>query len=79
MLPPKLPSDISQKRLVKAFIKVGFVADWSGGKGSHCKLTCPRTKKIITVQNSLFKEVLKDKLKQAETLGYNAAQIMNEY
>jgi len=79
MLPPKLPSDISQSRLVKAFSKVGFIADWSGGKGSHCKLTCPKTGKIITIQSNLYKQVLRDKLKQAEELGYDATQIMNSY
>ena len=79
MLPPNLPSDISQKRLAKAFEKVGFILDVSGGKGGHYKLIDPRTKKFITLQNNIFKHVLKDKLKQAEELGYNAAEIMDKY
>ena len=46
MLPPNLPSDISQKRLAKAFEKAGFILDAFGGKGGHYKMTDPKTNKF---------------------------------
>ena len=79
MLPHNLPSDISQKRLAKAFEKAGFILDVSGGKGGHYKLICPKTNKFITLQWKIWKLVLKDKLKQAEELGYDASKIMDKY
>lgn len=79
MLPSNLPSDISQKRLAKAFEKAGFILDVSGGKGGHYKLVCPKTGKFITLQSKVWKLVLKAKLKQAEELGYDATEIMNNY
>lgn len=79
MLPDSLPSDISQKRFTKALQKVGFIINYSGGKGGHYKATCPRTKKFLTIQSKLYKHVLKDKLKQVEEWGYNASDIMDKY
>lgn len=79
MLPHNLPSDISQKRLAKAFEKSGFILNVSGGKGGHYKLIDPKTGKFITIQGDIYKVVLIAKLKQAEELGYDAAEIMNRY
>lgn len=79
MLPPNLPSDVSQKRLAKAFHKAGFLIDVDGGKGGHYKLIDPKTNKFITLQSKIWKLVLKDKLKQAEELGYDASEIMRYY
>lgn len=79
MLPHNLPSDISQKRLAKAFEKSGFILNVSGGKGGHYKLTDPKTGKFITIQSNLYKIVFIAKLKQAEELGYDAEEIMNKY
>ena len=79
MLPRSLPSDISQKRLARAFEKVGFIVNVTGGKGGHYKLIDPKTNTFITLQSKVFKEVLKNKLKQAEALGYDATEIMNKY
>lgn len=79
MLPPSLPSDVSQKRLAKAFQKVGFIVDVSGGKGGHYKLIDPKSGKFITLQSHIWKIVLKKKLQQAEELGYDAAEIMANY
>jgi uncharacterized protein (DUF779 family) len=79
MLPPNLPSDISQNRLAKAFEKCGFIIDYSGGKGGHYKLVDPKSQKFITLQSKIWKVVLKDKLKQAEDLGYDASHIMDNY
>ncbi|MBI2448162.1 type II toxin-antitoxin system HicA family toxin [Candidatus Microgenomates bacterium] len=79
MLPHDLPSDISQKRLARAFVKMGFILDMSGGKGGHYKLTNPKNKQFITLQSKIYKEVLRDKLKQAEGWGYDAEEIMRNY
>ncbi|OGY31267.1 MAG: hypothetical protein A3C02_01475 [Candidatus Andersenbacteria bacterium RIFCSPHIGHO2_02_FULL_45_11] len=79
MLPRSLPSDVSQKRLAKAFEKVGFIVSVSGGKGGHYKLIDPKSKKFITLQGNVYKLVLKNKLKQAEELGYDATEIMRKY
>lgn len=79
MLPPNLPSDISQARLLKALKKSGFIINYLGGKGSHAKAIDPKSNKFITVQNNLYKVALKEILKYAETLGYNAEQILENY
>lgn len=79
MLPPNLPSDVSQKRLAKAFEKVGFIVNVTGGKGGHYKLIDPKTKKFIILQSNVYKLVLKNTLKRAEELGYDAAEIMSKY
>lgn len=79
MLPHNLPSDISQKRLARAFEKAGFILNMKGGKGGHWKLTSPKNNKFITLQGKIFKEVLRSKLKQAEEWGYNAEEIMENY
>jgi predicted RNA binding protein YcfA (HicA-like mRNA interferase family) len=79
MLPPKLPSDVSQSRILKALRKSGFILNWIGGKGSHCKVTDPKSGKFITVQYHLRKGELKEILKQAEEYGYDATSIMEKY
>ena len=79
MLPSNLPSDVSQKRLAKAFQKAGFILDVSAGKGGHYKLVDSKSNKFITLQHNLWKIVLKKKLQQAEDLGYDATEIMNNY
>lgn len=79
MLPHDLPSDISQKRLARAFEKAGFILNMKGGKGGHYKLVNPKNKQFITIQNKIYKEVLRNKLKQAEEWGYDATEIMKYY
>ncbi|OGE82882.1 MAG: hypothetical protein A3B10_02565 [Candidatus Doudnabacteria bacterium RIFCSPLOWO2_01_FULL_44_21] len=79
MLPHNLPSDISQARLLKALSKSGFVIDYVGGRGSHAKAIDPHTQRFITVQNNLYKIILIKILKAAESLGYNAEEIMSKY
>ena len=68
MLPPSLPSDVSQKRLAKAFQKVGFVIDPSGGKGGHYKLVDPKSGKFVTLQYHLWKIVLKKSFNKPKSL-----------
>lgn len=79
MLPHSLPSDISQRRLAQAFVKVGFELNMKGGKGGHWKLINPQNGQFITLQSKIFKEVLKSKLRQAEAWGYDATEIMKHY
>ena len=47
MSPSNFPSDSSQKNVIKAFKKIGFIIDATGGKGSHIKVIDPRTGKRI--------------------------------
>ncbi|MEK7618505.1 MAG: type II toxin-antitoxin system HicA family toxin [Patescibacteria group bacterium] len=79
MLPPKLPSDVRQSRLLKALRKTGFIIDLSHGKGSHAQAIDPKSGKYITVPNHLYKIALYEILKLAEDLGYNANEIMSNY
>ncbi len=79
MLPPKLPSDIRQSRLLKALRKVGFVINLSHGKGSHAQAVDLKTGRYITVPNHLYKIALYEILKLAEDLGYDATEIINKY
>ncbi|MBU4331826.1 type II toxin-antitoxin system HicA family toxin [Patescibacteria group bacterium] len=76
MPPYNFPSDSSQKNIIKAFKKIGFIADVAGGKGSHIKVIEPRTKKWIIVQNKIYKEAIRSYIKFVEELGYNANQFI---
>lgn len=79
MLPPKLPSDVKQRKILNALKKAGFIINYYGGKGSHAKATDPKTDRFITIQKCLKKGELKEILKESEELGYNATEIMNNY
>lgn len=79
MLPLKLPSDVKQSRLLKALRKVGFMIDAKSGKGSHAQAKDPKSDSYITVGNHLYKTALREILKTAEELGYDATEIMNNY
>ena len=65
------PSDSSQKKITKAFRKIGFIIDIGGGKGSHIKVIEPKTKKWIIVQNKIYKEAIRGYIKFVEELGYD--------
>ena len=72
MLPAKYPSDSSQKKIIKAFKKVGFkILPTYYGKGSHRIVKCPKTNCEITVQNKIYKEVIKSYCKKVDELGYD--------
>ncbi|MFH1565295.1 MAG: type II toxin-antitoxin system HicA family toxin [bacterium] len=49
-----IPSDSSQKKVIKAFKKIGFIA-LSLGKGSHQVMQDPKTGDCITVQYKIYK------------------------
>lgn len=70
MPPFSFPSDSSQKKIIKAFRKIGFVID-VGGKGSHIKVVDPRTKKWTIVQNKIYKETIRSYIKFIEELGHD--------
>ena len=71
MPPHNFPSDSSQKKIVKAFRKIGFIVNTCGGKGSHIKIIDPKTKKWTTVQSKIYKEVIRSYIKFVEELGYD--------
>ncbi|MFH1412837.1 MAG: hypothetical protein ABIG10_02305 [bacterium] len=72
MPPVNYPSDSSQKKILKAFKKVGFtILPPISGKGSHRMVKCQKTKLEITVQHKIYKEVIKSYIKKVEELGYD--------
>lgn len=67
-MPPlsDLPGEINRAKFLNALVRLGFVIDMSGGKGSHCKVTWPKTQKSITILERIPKQSLKYILKQIE-------------
>ncbi|MBN1585001.1 type II toxin-antitoxin system HicA family toxin [Candidatus Uhrbacteria bacterium] len=66
-MPPlsELPSDLSREKLIRALVRLGFVVDRTGGKGSHCKLVWPKSGKAVTVLCHLHKHACKYVIEQA--------------
>ncbi|PIZ96916.1 MAG: hypothetical protein COX80_00110 [Candidatus Magasanikbacteria bacterium CG_4_10_14_0_2_um_filter_33_14] len=62
----ELPGEIKRKKFIKALRRLGFIIDRTGGNGSHCKITWPRTQKSITIQSKIRKDVLLYILKEIE-------------
>ncbi|MFC1615406.1 hypothetical protein ACFL2L_01265 [Patescibacteria group bacterium] len=72
MLPPNIPSDSSQKKILKALKKIGFtIRSPLFGKGSHRLAECPKTGCSIIVQHKIYKEVIKSYCKRVDELGYD--------
>ena len=70
-MPPlsELPGDLPRKKLLRAFRRLGFLIDVSGGDGSHVKATWPLTQKSIAIPYQMIpKEILKYLLKEIETI-----------
>ncbi|MEA2065009.1 MAG: hypothetical protein U9O66_01790 [Patescibacteria group bacterium] len=65
------PSDSSQKKIIKAFKKIGFITNNSGGKGSHIKVIEPKSEKWIIVQKQVYKEAIRSYIKFVEKFGYD--------
>lgn len=67
-MPPlsELPDDLSRKKLLRALVRLNFVIDERGGKGSHCKAVWPRNNKVVLIKRDLDKFTLKYLLKQIE-------------
>ena len=67
-----IPSDSSQKKVIKAFKKLGFdVLPGRFGKGSHIYVKDPVSGIEITVQHKIYKEVIRDYCKKVENLYYD--------
>lgn len=62
----QLPGEIKIGKFTKALERLGFSIDKTGGKGSHCKITWPKTQKSITIQSDVRNDVLYYILKQIE-------------
>ena len=61
-----LPGTIKRKKLIKALKRFDFSIDKSGGEGSHYKISCPGTNKIITIPKRIDKDVLYYLIKDIE-------------
>lgn len=68
MFLPNLPGEIKRDKFAKALVRLGFVLNNDGGKGSHYKFTWPPTQKSITIQSDLRKDVLRYILKEIEKI-----------
>lgn len=70
-----IPSDSSQRKVLKAFKKIGFEILPSGfGKGSHRLVKDLKTGVCITIQRKIYKQVLESYCKRVEELGYSAEE-----
>ncbi|MFH1030091.1 MAG: type II toxin-antitoxin system HicA family toxin [bacterium] len=65
-----IPSDTTQKKVLKAFKKIGFI-ELHFGKGSHRVVQCPKTGARVTVQYKIYKEVVREYCKTVMELGYD--------
>ncbi len=63
----ELPGDIKRKKFTKALERLGFVINWTGGKGDHCKAIW-KNGKAFTIQCKLRKDVLSYLLKEIELI-----------
>lgn len=72
MLPPKIKSDSTQKKILKAFDKLGFeILPPFSGSGSHRLVKDPKTKTEITVQYRIDKYIIRDYCKKVDALDYD--------
>lgn len=63
----ELPDKINQDKLAKALCGLGFIISKKGGKGSHVKLTCVKTQKMLILSaNNLSKNTLYYIVKEIE-------------
>ncbi len=67
-MPPfsDLPGEIKRAKFIKALVRLGFIIDESGGKGSHFKAIWPKTQKTVTIPSQLNRNVLSYVLKEIE-------------
>lgn len=62
-----LPDGIHRTKFIKALTRLGFKVNMTGGKGSHCKVECPRNGKILTIKDNMRKDTLYYLLKDIES------------
>lgn len=64
----ELPGEIKTRKLLRALKRRGFEINQAGGKGSHVKITWPKTQKSVTVVQRIDKDVLYYLLKEIEEI-----------
>ena len=79
MLPSNIPSDSSQKKIIRAFKKIGFkILPSYYGKGSHRLIEDPKTGTVITIQHKIYKEIIKSYCKDVDALGYDVNEFIRK-
>jgi len=63
-----LPGELNRKKFIKALIRLGFVINRIGGKGSHYKVIWSANNKSITIPADLRKDVLRYIIKEVENI-----------
>lgn len=77
VMPKNIPSDSSQRKILKAFKKVGWqVLDGRWGKGSHRIVKDPKSGFEQTVQYKIYKEVINTFCKRLEDCNYDASEFI---
>jgi predicted RNA binding protein YcfA (HicA-like mRNA interferase family) len=68
-MPPRseLPGSVHRSSFLRALKRLGFEINETGGNGSHCKATWPKTQRCVTIQQRIDKDVLYYLLKEIET------------
>ncbi|OGD63060.1 hypothetical protein A2215_00615 [Candidatus Berkelbacteria bacterium RIFOXYA2_FULL_43_10] len=62
----------SSKKLIKAFVTLGFEVSTKGGKGSHIKITDPKSGRSTTIPKSRSLSYVRNHIvKWAIDLGYS--------
>jgi hypothetical protein len=69
MLPPNYPSDSTQKKIVCAFRKFGFIT--RSGRSGHIIVCDPKSGVEFPIQSHIYKQVIKCYLKRVDQLGYD--------
>lgn len=78
MLPPNIKSDSSQKKILRALHKMGFIIQPGNfGKGSHIIVKDPKTNKEFTIQHRIDKYIIRDYCKKLEALEYDSNEFHN--
>ena len=74
VMPRNVPSDSSQKKVIKAFKKMGWIVeDPRWGSGSHRLVRDPKSGYEQVIQSKIYKECLKTYCKVLEVNGYDAS------
>lgn len=63
----EIPDRINRAKLLRALKRLGFRINMTGGKGSHCKVECPKNSKIVTIPEKLHKQTVCYILKEIES------------
>ena len=63
-----LPGELNRKRFVGALVRLGFLINQTGGKGSHFKIIWPASQKSVSLPSDLRKDVLRYVLREIESI-----------